>query len=198
MSVSVGSFRPVHDDPTDHDDTDSDVKEGSRAQEPSLTSIVMSAGVISSDLPPHPDPVLSARGLPDFSAMLAAELAAAADTERAQASSPLGVGEVVLSARELTGLSQRALASRAGTTQAAVTAIETGNRLPTIRLLMRLVEAAGLELVVGLRRPGASVPTALGALVTNAGDGLPTTSRSGASRRSRGRRTVRRSRRGEP
>jgi len=154
VSVSVGSFRLVHDDPTDRDDTDSDVKEGSRAQEPSLTPIVMSAG------------------LPDFSAMLAAELAAAADTERAQASSSLGVGEVVLSARELTGLSQRALASRARTTQAAVTAIETGNRLPTVRSLMRLVEAAGLELVVGLRRPGAGVPTAFGALVTNAGDGL--------------------------
>lgn len=104
--------------------------------------------------------------------MLAAELATAADTERAQASSPLGVGEVVLSARELTGLTQRALASRAGTTQAAVTAIETGNRLPTIRLLMRIVDAAGLELVVGLRCPGAGAPTALGALIANGDDGL--------------------------
>ena len=53
-----------------------------------------------------------------------------------------------------------------------MTAIETGNRLPTIRSLMRLVEAAGLELVVGLRRPSAEQPVALGALVTNADDGL--------------------------
>ena len=37
---------------------------------------------------------------------------------------------------------------------------------------MRLVEAAGLELVVGLRRPGATHPVCLGALVSNADDGL--------------------------
>ena len=86
--------------------------------------------------------------------------------------SSLGVGEVILSARELSGLSQRILAARAGTSQAAVTEIETGKRLPTIRTLMRLVDAAGLELVVGLRRPGAATPTALGALVSNPDDGL--------------------------
>jgi transcriptional regulator with XRE-family HTH domain len=72
----------------------------------------------------------------------------------------------------MSGLSQRRLAARAGTSQNAVTAIETGNRLPTIRSLMRLVEAAGLELVVGLRRPEATHPVCLGALVSNADDGL--------------------------
>jgi HTH-type transcriptional regulator / antitoxin HipB len=128
--------------------------------------------VVSAPTTPHPDPELAARGLPDFTALLAAELATAATPPNAHALSSLGVGELVLSARELTGLSQRALASRAGTSQAAVTAIETGNRLPTIRSLMRLVEAAGLELVVGLRRPGAEQPVALGALVSNADDGL--------------------------
>ena len=79
---------------------------------------------------------------------------------------------MVLSARELSGLSQRRLAARAGTSQNAVTAIETGHRLPTIRSLVRFVEAAGLELVVGLRRPGATYPVCLGALVLNADDGL--------------------------
>jgi len=128
--------------------------------------------VVSSEAPSHPDPVLAARGLPDFSALLAAELAAAPATTSGQASSSLGVGEIVLSARELTGLSQRALASRAGTSQAAVTAIETGNRLPTIRTLMRLVDAAGLELVVGLRKSDLAAPIALGALVANDEDGL--------------------------
>ena len=86
--------------------------------------------------------------------------------------SSLGVGEVVLSARELTGISQRLLAARAETTQASVTAIESGKRLPTVRLLMRLVGAAGLELVVGLRKPGAEVPIVIGALVPNEADGL--------------------------
>jgi transcriptional regulator with XRE-family HTH domain len=120
----------------------------------------------------HPDPVLSARGLPDFAALLAAELAAASEGLKAQATSSLGAGEIVLSARELSGLSQRALASRARTVQAVVSAIETGNRLPTIRTLVRLVEAAGYELVVGLRRPGASAPAALGALVSSRDDDL--------------------------
>ena len=37
---------------------------------------------------------------------------------------------------------------------------------------MRLVESAGFELVVGIRRPGRGAPVALGALVSNTGDGL--------------------------
>ena len=123
-------------------------------------------------VPVHPDPELAARGLPDFTALLAAELAIAATSPDGQPSSSLGVGELVLSAREMSGLSQRRLATRAGTSQNAVTAIETGHRLPTIRSLMRLVEAAGLELVVGLRRPGATHPVCLGALVSNSDDGL--------------------------
>jgi transcriptional regulator with XRE-family HTH domain len=114
--------------------------------------------------------------LPDYSAIFAAELAAATDQQDGrgdgQPVSALGVGEIVLSARELTGLSQRALATRADTTQAAVTAIETGNRVPTLRLLVRLVDAVDLELVVGLRRPDATRPIALGALRPNNEDGL--------------------------
>lgn len=110
--------------------------------------------------------------MPDFATLLAAEMAIAAPSLDGQSSSSLRVGELVLSAREMSGLSQRRLATRAGTSQNAVTAIETGNRLPTIRSLMRLVEAAGPELVVGLRRPGATHPVCLGALVPNADDGL--------------------------
>ena len=127
---------------------------------------------MSSNPPPHPDPALSARGLPDFAALLVAELAAAAQASNEQPVSCLGVGEIVLSARELTGISQRALSSRADTVQATVSAIETGTRLPTIRTLIRLVEAKGLELVLGLRRPGDSVPAVLGTLVSSADDGL--------------------------
>lgn len=50
--------------------------------------------------------------------------------------------------------------------------METGNRVPTVRTLMRVAGGAGFELVVGLRRPGADVPVALGALVANTEDGL--------------------------
>lgn len=50
--------------------------------------------------------------------------------------------------------------------------METGNRVPTVRTVMRLAEAAGLEFVVGLRRPGADAPVVLGALVPNLDDGL--------------------------
>jgi transcriptional regulator with XRE-family HTH domain len=149
------------------DDTDSGVKTVPGDREASLTPIVR-----SSCPPPHPDPALAARGLPDYSALLAAELAAAAGEATSATPSSLGTGELVLSARELTGLSQRALAVRAGTSQGAVAAIETGHRLPTIRSLMRLVQAAGLELVVGLRKPGAREPIVVGALVPNDDDGL--------------------------
>jgi HTH-type transcriptional regulator / antitoxin HipB len=156
----------------------------SDAREGAVTPIVVSIGVraphvssltpmavSTSEATSNPDPVLAARGLPDFSALLAAELGAAA-APPIVAPSSLSVGELVLSARELSGSSQRALASRAGTSQAAVTAIETGNRLPTVRSLIRLVEAARLELVLGLRRPGGERPVALGALVSNTEDGL--------------------------
>jgi transcriptional regulator with XRE-family HTH domain len=168
LSSAVGTVRGVDDDEISRErDTDSGVDRGPGALAPFSTPIVVSAHG-----PLHPDPLLAARGLPDFAALLAAELATVAASPTGQSSSSLGVGELVLSARELTGLSQRAVAARAGTSQNAVTAIETGNRLPTIRSLMRLVEAAGLELVVGLRRPGAKHPVALGALVSNADDGL--------------------------
>ncbi len=122
--------------------------------------------------PPNRDPILAARGLPDYAALLAAELEAAAQAETRQTVSPLGVGEIVLSARELTGISQRLLAARAGTTQASITAIESGKRLPTVRMLIRLVQAAGLELVIGLRKPGAPEPIVVGALIPNDDDGL--------------------------
>jgi len=88
------------------------------------------------------------------------------------AASSLGAGEIVLTARELAGYSQRRLATELGSSQPAVAAIESGKRMPTIRTLIRVAEAAGLELVVGLRRPGAEQPVALGALVSNADDGL--------------------------
>ena len=169
LSSSVSTVRGVDDDEIGRErDTDSGVDRGPGALAPFSTPIVVSA----QGLPVHPDPELAARDLPDFTALLAAELAIAATSPDGQPSSSLGVGESVLSAREMSGLSQRRLATRARTSQNAVTAIETGHRLPTIRSLMRLVEAAGLDLVVGLRRPEATHPVCLGALVANPDDGL--------------------------
>ena len=69
--------------------------------------------------------------------------------------SPLGAGHLILVARELSGLSQRSLARAVGTSQPTLATLETGNRTPTIRTLMRVAKATGFELVIGLRRPGA-------------------------------------------
>jgi transcriptional regulator with XRE-family HTH domain len=50
-------------------------------------------------------------------------------------------------ARTRAGLTQRSLAQRAGTSQAAVAAIESGRKQPTVATLDRLLRAAGTELV---------------------------------------------------
>lgn len=63
-------------------------------------------------------------------------------------------------ARTRAGLSQRALAARAGTSQAAVAAIESGRTSPTVPTLERLLAAAGASLALAehpdevLRRRG--------------------------------------------
>jgi transcriptional regulator with XRE-family HTH domain len=62
----------------------------------------------------------------------------------------MGAGYLVLVARELTGPSQRRLANRVGTTQPSLAKIESGSRIPTVRGLIRVAEAAGYELVLGL------------------------------------------------
>jgi transcriptional regulator with XRE-family HTH domain len=72
--------------------------------------------------------------------------------------SPLGAGFLILVVRELTGQSQGRLASMVGTSQPTLATLESGNRTPTIRTLMRVASAGGFELVIGLRRPNASVP----------------------------------------
>ena len=49
-------------------------------------------------------------------------------------------------ARYESGLSQRALARKAGTSQAAIATYEAGKRSPTLDTLARIVRAAGLDL----------------------------------------------------
>ena len=96
--------------------------------------------------------------------------------------SPLGAGFLILVVRELTGMSQRVLARTIGTSQPTLATLETGNRTPTIRTPMRVADATGFELVIGLRRPNAPAPKPndlqaqgfdlLGTLKPNPQDGL--------------------------
>lgn len=61
-------------------------------------------------------------------------------------------GDLVRSTRERLGLSQRTLALRAGTTQAAVSRIERGAVSPTFATLRELLLAMGEEPVLQTRR----------------------------------------------
>lgn len=64
------------------------------------------------------------------------------------------VGEVIRARRVAHGLSQRRLAVRAGTSQAAIAAIESGRRSPTMATVEQLLMALGEELdLAGAVRP---------------------------------------------
>ena len=62
-------------------------------------------------------------------------------------------GTLLRQARKRAGLSQVDLASRAGITQSVISAYESGQRQPSLPALARLIDAAGFELTLGLRRP---------------------------------------------
>jgi transcriptional regulator with XRE-family HTH domain len=55
-------------------------------------------------------------------------------------------GPIIHFVREASALSQRDLAERAGTTQAVVSRIESGEASPSVDMVRRLVNAAGYEL----------------------------------------------------
>ena len=59
----------------------------------------------------------------------------------------MDAASLLRTARSRAGLSQRALAAAAGTSQSAVAAIEAGRKQPTVATLERLLHAAGTELV---------------------------------------------------
>ena len=63
-------------------------------------------------------------------------------------------GELVRGLRERHGLSQAALAYRAGTTQQAISRIERGNVSPTVDMLDHLAGACGEELILDARPRG--------------------------------------------
>jgi ribosome-binding protein aMBF1 (putative translation factor) len=76
-----------------------------------------------------------------------------ADYDRAYAEARLAaeVGERIREAREAAGLSQRELARRMGTSQAAIGRLEAGGVGATLTTLQRVATALGLEVNVELR-----------------------------------------------
>lgn len=75
------------------------------------------------------------------------------DYERGYAEAQLAadVGERVRAARERAGLTQRELAARMGTSQAAIARLEAGGVGATLTTLHRVASAVGMELRVELR-----------------------------------------------
>jgi ribosome-binding protein aMBF1 (putative translation factor) len=73
--------------------------------------------------------------------------------EEAYAASKLAieVGEKIRDAREAAGLSQRELARRMGTSQAAIARLEAGGVGATLTTLQRVAHALNLEVTVDLR-----------------------------------------------
>lgn len=61
-----------------------------------------------------------------------------------------GSGALIREARRRARLSQTDLARRAGVAQSVVSAYESGHREPSVRVLARLIEATGQELVFSL------------------------------------------------
>lgn len=59
-------------------------------------------------------------------------------------------GNLIKLARRDTGLSQRELARRAGTSQATLSAYEAGRKSPSLDTLARIIRAAGLDLRIQL------------------------------------------------
>lgn len=62
-------------------------------------------------------------------------------------------GNLIKLARLQQGLTQRQLAERAGTSQAAIAAYEASRRSPTVETLVRIIRSAGLDLRMGLSEP---------------------------------------------
>ncbi len=81
---------------------------------------------------------------------------------------PTVAAGLIRSARDISGLTQAQLADRAGVTQQAISAYETGRTEPTLPTLTRLLRAAGLEMRIRLA-PIDDHDTALGSFM----DSLP-------------------------
>ena len=76
------------------------------------------------------------------------------DVALASARLAIEVGEKVREAREMVGLSQRELAARMSTSQAAVARLEAGGTSATLATLHKAAAALGLELSIDLAPAG--------------------------------------------
>jgi len=76
------------------------------------------------------------------------------DRGHAEAKFAAEVGDRVRQAREAAGLSQRELAARMGTSQAAVARLEAGGVGATLTTLQRVAAALDLQLSIDLRPTG--------------------------------------------
>ena len=95
----------------------------------------------------------------------------------------IGVGYLLLTLREVAGLSQRRLARAAGTSQGAIARSESGNHTPSLPSLFRIANAVGYRVVLGLAAPevGELDPATVqiddlalvGVLIRDPLDGLP-------------------------
>jgi transcriptional regulator with XRE-family HTH domain len=74
------------------------------------------------------------------------------------------VGEVLLRLRESAGLSQQALADRAGVSPTSVSGCEAGARVPSPAVLGKLAAALGVpaDALAGATRPNVSPPSLAG------------------------------------
>jgi DNA-binding XRE family transcriptional regulator len=95
-----------------------------------------------------------------------------------QADGPGGghAGALLRQARKRAGLSHAELAARAGVTQSVISAYESGRRQPSIPALAALVDAAGYELALGLRRQPRRLRRLSGPVSRPDGHAVPPTS----------------------
>jgi ribosome-binding protein aMBF1 (putative translation factor) len=84
-------------------------------------------------------------------AAASAEQRAAFEETYAAAALAIRVGEQIRDAREATGMSQRELATRMGTSQAAIARLEAGGVGATLTTLQRAASALNLDITVELR-----------------------------------------------
>lgn len=71
----------------------------------------------------------------------------------------MNVATTLREARRRTGLTQSALADRAGTSQATISSYENGHKEPSVGTLSRLLAATGTRLTVATGRRPVRVPT---------------------------------------
>ena len=71
----------------------------------------------------------------------------------------MNAGDAIRRARIEAGLTQHALAARAGTSQATISAYESGRKQPSVETLERVLAGAGARLAVVPRRARPRRPT---------------------------------------